>query len=124
GPHPLRGGRRMTRAHETVRIYEVGPRDGLQNEKLIIPTERKIGLIDRLSEAGFEKIEATSFVSPKWVPQLADAEAVLSGIRRKPGVTYAALTPNLKGFERACAAGAGEVAIFASASETFSRKNI
>ncbi|GAB4347806.1 MAG: hydroxymethylglutaryl-CoA lyase [Oricola sp.] len=106
-----------------VRIYEVGPRDGLQNEKTIIPTEQKIGLIDRLSEAGFETIEATSFVSPKWVPQLADAEQVLAGIKRKQGITYAALTPNLKGFERAVAAGADEVAIFGAASETFSRKN-
>ena len=106
-----------------VRIYEVGPRDGLQNEKTIIPTEQKIGLIDRLSEVGFETIEATSFVSPKWVPQLSDAEEVLAGIKRKKDVTYAALTPNLKGFERAAAAGADEVAIFGAASETFSRKN-
>ncbi|MFZ2102602.1 MAG: hydroxymethylglutaryl-CoA lyase [Oricola sp.] len=107
-----------------VRIYEVGPRDGLQNEKAIIPTEKKIELIDLLSEVGFEKIEATSFVSPKWIPQLADAEAVLAGINRKQGVTYAALTPNLKGFERALAAKADEVAIFGAASETFSQKNI
>jgi hydroxymethylglutaryl-CoA lyase len=106
-----------------VRIYEVGPRDGLQNEKAIIPTKQKIGLIDRLSEVGFETIEATSFVSPKWVPQLADAEEVLAGIKRKKDVTYAALTPNLKGFERAAAAGADEVAIFGAASETFSQKN-
>lgn len=110
----------MSRA---VRIYEVGPRDGLQNEKAVIPTGKKIALIDLLSDAGFANIEATSFVSPKWVPQLADAEAVLAGIRRKPGVTYAALTPNLKGFERARAARVDEVAIFAAASETFSRKN-
>lgn len=107
-----------------VRIYEVGPRDGLQNEKAIIPTEKKIALIDLLSAAGFDHIEATSFVSPKWVPQLADAEAVLAGIDRQPGVTYAALTPNLKGFERALAAKADEVAIFGAASETFSQKNI
>jgi hydroxymethylglutaryl-CoA lyase len=107
-----------------VRIYEVGPRDGLQNETAIIPTEKKIALIDLLSLTGFEKIEATSFVSPKWVPQLADAEDVLAGITRAPGVTYAALTPNLKGFERALAAGADEVAIFGAASETFSQKNI
>jgi len=106
-----------------VRIYEVGPRDGLQNEKTIIPTEQKIVLIDLLSDAGFEKIEATSFVSPKWVPQLADAEQVMAGIKRKQGVAYAALTPNLKGFERAVAAGADEVAIFGAASETFSQKN-
>jgi hydroxymethylglutaryl-CoA lyase len=108
---------------ERARIYEVGPRDGLQNEKVIIPTEKKIALIDLLSDAGFDRIEATSFVSPKWVPQLADAEAVLAGIRRAEGVRYAALTPNLKGFERALAAGADEVAIFGAASETFSRKN-
>ncbi|TCD14895.1 hydroxymethylglutaryl-CoA lyase [Oricola cellulosilytica] len=107
-----------------VRIYEVGPRDGLQNEKAIIPSGKKIALIDLLSKAGFEKIEATSFVSPKWVPQLADAEAVMAGIARVPGVAYAALTPNLKGFERALASGADEVAIFGSASETFSQKNI
>ncbi|WP_425417944.1 hydroxymethylglutaryl-CoA lyase [Oricola indica] len=107
-----------------ARIYEVGPRDGLQNEKAVIPTDKKIALIDLLSDAGFDRIEATSFVSPKWVPQLADAEAVLAGIRRRPGVTYAALTPNLKGFERAVAAKADEVAIFGAASETFSQKNI
>jgi len=107
-----------------VRIYEVGPRDGLQNEDMLIPAERKIALIDLLSQAGFEKIEATSFVSPKWVPQLADAEAVLAGITRKPGTDYAALTPNMKGYERALAAGVDEVAVFASASEGFSHKNI
>ena len=107
-----------------VRIYEVGPRDGLQNEKAVIATAKKIALIDLLSEAGFDHIEATSFVSPKWVPQLADAEDVLAGIKRKPGVTYAALTPNLKGFERALAAKADEVAIFGAASESFSQKNI
>ncbi|MAU22368.1 MAG: hydroxymethylglutaryl-CoA lyase [Martelella sp.] len=107
-----------------VRIYEVGPRDGLQNEDMLIPAERKVALIDLLSQAGFEKIEATSFVSPKWVPQLADAEAVLAGITRKPGTDYAALTPNMKGYERALAAGVDEVAVFASASEGFSRKNI
>ena len=107
-----------------VRIYEVGPRDGLQNEKAVIPTDKKIALIDLLSDAGFDRIEVTSFVSPKWVPQLADAEAVLAGIRRRPGVTYAALTPNLKGFERAVDAKADEVAIFGAASETFSQKNI
>lgn len=109
---------------ELVTIYEVGPRDGLQNEKEIVPTSDKIALIDLLSEAGFCKIEATSFVSPKWVPQMADAAEVMAGIRRRPGVTYGVLTPNMKGFEAALAAGADEVAIFASASETFSRKNI
>lgn len=107
-----------------VRIYEVGPRDGLQNETAVIPTDKKIALIDLLSAAGFDHIEATSFVSPKWVPQLADAEEGLAGIERRPGVTYAALTPNMKGFERAIAAGADEVAVFGAASETFSQKNI
>lgn len=107
-----------------VTIYEVGPRDGLQNEKEIIATADKIALIDLLSEAGFRKIEATSFVSPKWVPQMADAADVMAGIKRKLCVTYGVLTPNMKGFEAALAAGADEVAIFASASETFSQKNI
>ncbi|QDY69480.1 hydroxymethylglutaryl-CoA lyase [Qingshengfaniella alkalisoli] len=107
-----------------VRIYEVGPRDGLQNEKAIIPTDRKIALIDLLSKAGFERIEATSFVSPKWVPQLADAAQVMAGITRRAGTGYAVLAPNLKGFERAVEAGSDEVAVFASASEAFSQKNI
>lgn len=107
-----------------VRIYEVGPRDGLQNEKTIVPTRKKIELINLLSKAGFAKIEATSFVSPKWVPQLADAADVMAGITRVPSVDYAVLTPNLKGFEMARAAGADEVAIFGSASEGFSQKNI
>jgi hydroxymethylglutaryl-CoA lyase len=107
-----------------VTIYEMGPRDGLQNEKEIIATTDKIHLIDLLSDAGFSKIEATSFVSPKWVPQMADAAEVMAGITRKPGVTYGVLTPNLKGFEAALAARADEVAIFASASESFSQKNI
>ncbi|MBV6637063.1 MAG: hydroxymethylglutaryl-CoA lyase, partial [Mameliella sp.] len=107
-----------------VRIFEVGPRDGLQNEKALIPTRDKIALIDLLSSAGFARIEATSFVSPKWVPQLADAGEVMAGITRAEGVSYAVLTPNLKGFERALAAGADEVAVFASASEAFSQKNI
>ncbi|RCW24034.1 hydroxymethylglutaryl-CoA lyase [Ciceribacter lividus] len=109
---------------EFVTVYEVGPRDGLQNEKEIIPVEDKVALVDHLSEAGFRKIEVTSFVSPKWVLQLADAAEVLAGISRRPGVVYSALTPNLKGLEAALAAKADEVAIFASASETFSRKNI
>lgn len=107
-----------------VRVFEVGPRDGLQNEKAIVPAAKKIELIDLLSKAGFSKIEATSFVSPKWVPQLADAAEVMGGIIRAPGVAYAVLTPNLKGFEMAMVAGADEVAIFGSASEQFSRKNI
>lgn len=109
---------------ERVTLYEVAPRDGLQNEARLIPSTDKIRLVDALSDCGFSHIEVTSFVSPKWVPQLADAEAVLTGIRRRPGTSYAALTPNLLGFERALAAGASEVAVFASASEGFSRRNI
>lgn len=107
-----------------VKIVEVGPRDGLQNEKQVVPTEIKIELIERLAEAGLPVIEATSFVSPKWVPQMGDNTAVLQGIRRRPGTVYAALTPNLQGFDAAVQAGASEVAIFAAASESFSRKNI
>jgi hydroxymethylglutaryl-CoA lyase len=107
-----------------VRMVEVGPRDGLQNESATVPTEVKVGLIDRLTDAGFPAIEATSFVSPKWVPQMADAAAVMSAIRRRPGVRYPVLTPNLKGFEAALAAGCDEVAVFVAASETFSRRNI
>lgn len=107
-----------------VEIVEVGPRDGLQNEARPIALADKIALIDLLSQAGFSRIEVASFVSPKWVPQMADAAEVLAGIRRKPGVIYAALTPNLQGFERALMAGADEVAVFASASEGFSQKNI
>ena len=109
---------------ERVTVYEVGPRDGLQNEARIIPTAEKIALVDMLSACGFTRIEAASFVSPKWVPQMADAAKVMAGIARAPGVSYAALTPNLRGFEAARAAGADEVAIFAAASETFSRRNI
>lgn len=107
-----------------VRIVEVGPRDGLQNEKTIIATADKIELIDRLSQTGLRSIEATSFVSPKWVPQLADAAEVLAGIQRKPGVGYPVLVPNEKGYERAHAAGAEEVAVFTAASEAFNRHNI
>ncbi len=105
-------------------MVEVGPRDGLQNESAIVPTEVKVGLIDRLTDAGLQAIEATSFVSPKWVPQMADATQVMAAIRRRPGVRYPVLTPNLKGFEAALAAGCDEVAVFVAASETFSRKNI
>ncbi len=108
----------------TVEIFEVGPRDGLQNEKRAIPTAEKIALVDLLSTAGFRRIEVASFVSPKWVPQMADSGAVLAGIARAPGVRYAALTPNMKGLEAALAARADEVAIFGSASEGFSRANI
>jgi isopropylmalate/homocitrate/citramalate synthase len=107
-----------------VRLVEVGPRDGLQNEQALVPTDVKVELIDRLTAAGFAAIEATSFVSPKWVPQMADAADVMARIRRRAGVRYPVLTPNLKGFEAALAAGADEVAVFVAASETFSRKNI
>ena len=107
-----------------VRIVEVGPRDGLQNEKGEVPTAAKLELIERLAEAGLRAIEATAFVSPKWVPQMADHTEVLERIRRKPGVSYPVLTPNLKGFEAARAAGATEVAVFGAASEAFSKKNI
>ncbi|KXF75379.1 hydroxymethylglutaryl-CoA lyase [Paramesorhizobium deserti] len=107
-----------------VTIVEVGPRDGLQNEANFVETARKVELIDMLGECGFARIEATSFVSPRWVPQMADASEVMARIRRRPDVVYSVLTPNLKGFEAAVAARADEVAIFASASETFSRKNI
>jgi hydroxymethylglutaryl-CoA lyase len=107
-----------------VRLYEVGPRDGLQNEPRPIATADKIALIDALSACGFSHVEAAAFVSPKAVPQMADGAAVLAGIARAPGVTYAALTPNLRGYHAARAAGAGEVAIFASASEGFSRGNL
>ncbi|RIX48421.1 MAG: hydroxymethylglutaryl-CoA lyase [Rhodocyclales bacterium GT-UBC] len=107
-----------------VKIIEVGPRDGLQNEKQVVPTATKIELIDRLAEAGLPVIEATSFVSPKWVPQMGDNSAVLQGIRRHAGVNYPVLTPNLQGFDAAIEAGAREVAIFGAASESFSRKNI
>jgi hydroxymethylglutaryl-CoA lyase len=107
-----------------VRIVEVGARDGLQNEKAIVPTPVKIELINRLSDTGLQTIEATSFVSPKWVPQLADAVEVYSGIRRKPGVRYPVLVPNLQGYERARSVGATEIAVFTAASEAFNRKNI
>ena len=106
-----------------VKMVEVGPRDGLQNEPGVVPAEIKIGLIDRLTDAGLPVIEATSFVSPKWVPQMGDAAQVMAGIRRRPGVSYPVLTPNLKGLEGAMAAGAEEVAVFAAATESFSRRN-
>nr|WP_319384368.1 hydroxymethylglutaryl-CoA lyase [uncultured Roseibium sp.] len=109
---------------EFVTIFEMGPRDGLQNEKQFVPTERKIELVDRLSDCGFRKIEVTSFVSPKWVPQMADAQDVMDGIYRHPAVVYSVLTPNVKGYTAARKASADEVAIFGSASEGFSRKNI
>jgi hydroxymethylglutaryl-CoA lyase len=107
-----------------VKIVEVSPRDGLQNEKEFVPTDIKIELVNRLAAAGFPNIEATSFVSPKWVPQMADAAELMAGISRRPGLVYSVLTPNLKGFEAARAAGADEVVIFGAASEAFSQKNI
>jgi hydroxymethylglutaryl-CoA lyase len=107
-----------------VKVVEVGPRDGLQNEPGDVPTAVKVELIERLADAGLRSVEATAFVSPKWVPQMADHTEVLERIRRKPGVSYPVLTPNLKGFEAARAAGATEVAIFGAASEAFSRRNI
>jgi hydroxymethylglutaryl-CoA lyase len=107
-----------------VRIVEVGPRDGLQNEPREVPTAIKVELIERLADAGLPSVEATAFVSPKWVPQMADHAEVLERVRRRPGVSYPVLTPNLKGFEAARAAGATEVAVFGAASEAFSRRNI
>jgi hydroxymethylglutaryl-CoA lyase len=115
------GARALPRA---VRLCEVGPRDGLQNEKALVPTDVKVELIDMLTAAGMPAIEATSFVSPKWVPQMADAADVMARIARKPGVRYPVLTPNLKGFDAARAAGADEVAVFVAATESFSRRNI
>ena len=109
---------------EFVTLVDVSPRDGLQNEAAIVPTADKIALVDLLSAAGFRRIEAASFVSARRVPQMADGAAVLAGIRRRAGVRYAALTPNLRGYEAARAAGADEVAIFASASESFSQANL
>jgi hydroxymethylglutaryl-CoA lyase len=109
---------------DRVQIVEVGPRDGLQNEAARILTPNKIGFVDRLSDAGHTRIEVSAFVSPKWVPQMADAEDVFAGITRRPGVRYSALVPNLAGLERARRANVDEIAIFAAASETFSRRNI
>lgn len=114
----------MKTSDKYVKIFEVGPRDGLQNEEAIIPTDEKIKLINALSELGFKNIEATAFVSPKWVPQMADASDVMAGIKRNKNICYSALTPNLQGFEKALDAKVDEVAVFASASETFSQKNI
>jgi hydroxymethylglutaryl-CoA lyase len=107
-----------------VKIVEVGPRDGLQNEKAMVPTDVKIALINKLTDAGFVNIEAASFVSPKWVPQMADGAEVMARIERRPGTLYSVLTPNMKGFEGAVAADADEVVIFGAASEAFSQKNI
>src|SRR5579884_3920563 len=107
-----------------VHVVEVGPRDGLQNEKAIIPTEAKLRFIGLLNEAGFPVIEVTSFVSPRAIPQLADAAEVFAAIEKKPGTSYAALVPNLRGMERALAAGVREIAVFTAASESFTRANI
>ncbi|HET7358546.1 MAG TPA: hydroxymethylglutaryl-CoA lyase [Rhodanobacteraceae bacterium] len=114
----------MSALPERVRMVEVGPRDGLQNEKTIVPTAIKIELIDRLSATGLQTIEATSFVNPKWVPQLADAAEVYAGIARAPGVDYPVLVPNEIGYDRARAAGVEEIAVFTAASEAFNRRNI
>lgn len=109
---------------DKVKLVEVGPRDGLQNEPSLVPTAVKIALIERLADCGLSHIEAASFVSPKWVPQMADGHAVLTGIRRRPKVVYSALTPNMQGLEAALAAGADEVAVFTAASESFCQHNI
>ena len=107
-----------------IRLVEVGPRDGLQNEKAIIPTDVKVAFVDALSEAGLDEIEVSSFVSPKWIPQLADAAEVFARITRRPGVRYTALVPNDIGLERALAARADKVSVFTAASESFAQKNI
>ena len=107
-----------------VQIIDVGPRDGLQNEKSPVPAEVKLGLVHRLQEAGLQEIEVTSFVSPKWVPQMADNAEVMAGIERKPGVRYSVLTPNLQGYTAAVPTRPDEIVVFGSASEAFSRKNI
>src|SRR5690242_2603515 len=107
-----------------VKLVDVGPRDGLQNERGVVPTAAKIELIDRLAQAGLPAVEATSFVSPKWVPQMADNAAVMAGIHRRPGTGYPVLVPNMKGLEAALAAGADEVAVFAAATESFSQRNV
>ena len=107
-----------------VRIVEVGPRDGLQNEKQLVSTDTKLELIGRLGQAGLQAIEATAFVSPRWVPQMADSAELMARLDRLPWIAYPVLTPNMKGFEAALAAGAAEVAVFAAASESFSHKNI
>ena len=114
----------MSTLPKRVKIVEVGPRDGLQNEAQPVTAEVKIELVNRLSQAGFANIEAAAFVSPKWVPQMATSAEVMAGITRRAGTVYSALTPNMQGFEAALAAGAGEVVIFGSASEAFSQRNI
>jgi hydroxymethylglutaryl-CoA lyase len=112
------------RMADRVVVYEVGPRDGLQNEAVALPSAVKVELIERLAEAGLPAVEATSFVSPKWVPQLADASEVMAAVTRRPGVRYPVLVPNMAGLERALDAGAEEIAIFGSATEAFARRNL
>ena len=107
-----------------VKVVEVGPRDGLQNESMLVPAREKIAFIDRLTAAGLQAIETTSFVSPRWVPQLGDADQVFPAIVKRPGVTYSVLVPNLVGLDRALAVGATDIAVFTAASETFNRHNI
>src|SRR5690349_8347275 len=107
-----------------VKIIDVGPRDGLQNEKQPVPTEVKLGLIQRLQDAGLKEIEVTSFVSPKWVPQMADNAEVMAGVQRQEGIRYSVLTPNMQGFEAALKTRPDEVVVFAAASEAFSQRNI
>ena len=124
GPAAARGIRARVEVPAKVRVVEVGPRDGLQNESAPISTEDKVDFVNRLSAAGLPAIEVSAFVSPRWVPQMADAAAVFARIQKRPGCRYTALVPNLAGLERACEAGVQEVAIFAAASESFSRKNI
>lgn len=108
----------------SVEVYEVGPRDGLQNEKIVVPTDTKVAMIERLVDAGVKRIEITSFVNPRWIPALADHADVASRIRRKPGVRYSALVPNMRGLDGASRAGMDEVAVFLAASESHNRKNI
>src|SRR5438876_1291980 len=122
-PFPPTARRLPMRLPAEARMVEVGPRDGLQNEAKSVPAPIKIALIERLADAGLRAVEAGAFVSPKWIPQMADSAEVLAGIKRKPGVRYPVLVPNMKGFEAARAAGAEEIAIFAAASETFSQRN-
>src|SRR5438128_10441674 len=116
--------RNLATLTSSVRVVEVGPRDGLQNEKVLIPTEQKIQFINMLAEAGLPVVEATSFVSPRAIPQLSDASAVMAGLTRLPSTSYPVLVPNLKGMERALAAGVRAVAVFTAASESFTRHNI
>ena len=112
------------RLPKRIKMVEVGPRDGLQHEAAIVPIEVKIAFIDKLSQTGLATIEGGSFVSPKWMPQMADSREVMQGIKRQPGVSYPVLVPNLQGLQAAIEAGADEVAVFGAASESFSRKNI